>query len=212
MAITAEKKQNYFAGSEEIQVRLRLLTIDDKYNVRRWMSDPYILQLTFVVPGPGHIGATPFTASAADQYLNVLISEPTRTTFAIEANAIHVGNIGLKEYNPSRGTTEIFIEIGEEAFRGKGVGKAAISILMDYAFFTLGLREVRLEVLEFNDVAIRTYRSLGFERTHRAGWHYDPQGQYWQVWGMCLTREAWQAKRRSEIHAPHIKTVSLLKI
>ena len=211
MALTAEKKQVYPAHGDEIQVRLRLLTMDDKYNVRRWMSDPYILQLTFVVPGPGHLGATPFTPAAADQYLNVLISEPTRTTFAIEANALHVGNIGLKEFNPQRGTTEMFIEVGEEKFRGKGVGKAAISILMDYAFFALGLTEVRLEVLEFNDVAILTYRSLGFERTHRAGWHYDPQGQYWQVWGMCLSRDAWKLRRRADMHPPHIRLASLVK-
>jgi RimJ/RimL family protein N-acetyltransferase len=211
VAITAEKKQNYVPGLQEIEVRLRLLTLDDKYNVRKWMADPYILQLTFVVPGPGGLGATPFSASAADQYLNVLVSEPTRTTFAIEANGIHVGNIGIKEYNPARGTTEIFIEIGEEDFRGKGVGKAAISILMDYAFFALGLNEVRLEVLEFNHVAIRTYRSLGYERTHRAGWHYDPQGQYWQVWGMCLTRDAWHAKRRSDLLPEHVRVVSLSK-
>jgi len=174
------------------------------------MSDPYIVQLTFVVPGPGNLGATPFSAAAADQYLNVLISEPTRTTFAIEANGIHVGNIGLKEYNPSQGTTEIFIEVGESDFRGKGVGKAAISILMDYAFFSLGLSEVRLEVLEFNNIAIRTYRSLGFERTHRAGWHYDPQGQYWQVWGMCLTRDAWKLRRKSDLLPAHVRVVSLV--
>ena len=212
MTVNAEKKQSCFIQADEIEVRLRLLTLSDKYNVRKWMSDPYILQLTFVVPGPGNMGATPFTAAAADQYLNVLVSEPTRTTFAIEANGKHVGNIGLKEYNPARGTTEIFIEIGEGEFRGKGVGKGAISILMDYVFFSLGLMEVRLEVLEFNHIAIRTYRSLGFERTHRAGWHYDPQGQYWQVWGMCLTRESWQAKRRTTLFPPQIKTVSLLKI
>jgi RimJ/RimL family protein N-acetyltransferase len=212
VTVNAEKKQSCFIQADEIEVRLRLLTLSDKYNVRKWMSDPYILQLTFVVPGPGNMGATPFTAAAADQYLNVLVSEPTRTTFAIEANGKHVGNIGLKEYNPARGTTEIFIEIGEGEFRGKGVGKGAISILMDYVFFSLGLMEVRLEVLEFNHIAIRTYRSLGFERTHRAGWHYDPQGQYWQVWGMCLTRESWQAKRRTTLFPPQIKTVSLLKI
>lgn len=211
MAISAHKKQSYYSEKKEIEVSLRLLTLADKNNVRKWMADPYIVQLTFVVPGPGNMHAVPFSAAAADQYLNVLISEPTRMTFAIEANGIHVGNIGLKEYNPARGTSEIFIEIGESDFRGKGVGKGAISILMDYAFFSLGLNEVRLEVLEFNNIAIRTYRSLGFERTHRAGWHYDPHGQYWQVWGMCLTRDAWRA-RRNGIMSPNIRTVTLVSL
>lgn len=212
MTVSADKKQNYFLQVEELEIRLRLLSSNDKLNVRKWMSDPYILQLTFVVPGPGSLGATPFSVAAADQYLQLLISEPSRTTFAIEVNGYHVGNVGIKEYNPSKGTTEIFIEIGESDFRGRGVGKAALSILMDYAFFSLGLNEVRLEVLEFNNIAIRTYESLGFVRTHRAGWHYDPKGQYWQVFGMCLAREIWYRQRGSKLLPRHLKTIALAKI
>ena len=212
MTAVALKKQKIILDEEQIEIGLRLLTFDDRNNVRKWMADPYIIQLTFVVPGPGGLGALPFTSAQADQYLHLLISEPMRKTFAIEANGFHVGNIGIKGHNPERGTTEIFIEIGEERFRGRGIGKAAMSILMDYIFICLELDEVRLEVLEFNNIAIRTYEGLGFVRTHRSGWHYDPKGQYWQVWGMRLCRQTWHQKRKKAFLPPGIRTIALFKI
>lgn len=168
----------------------------DQEALRKWLSDPYVLHLTFVVQGPGCVPSLPFSASASDQYLSVLITDKSRMTYAIEANGVHVGNIGLKEYDREKQTSEFFIEIGESEYRGLGIGKAAMAILMDYAFYTLDLREVRLEVLEFNDVAIHIYQQLGFMRTHRSGWHYDSHGQYWQVWGMNLAKERWEFIRR----------------
>lgn len=211
MAIIAHNKLPRISPVNELEVKLRLLAYSDRVAIRKWLSDPYIIHLTFVVPGPSCMPSTPFSAAAADQYLNTLISESSRVTFAIEVNGNHIGNIGLKEYYPDRQTSEFFVEIGEAEYRGKGVGKAAIAILLDYAFFTLNLQEMRLEVLEFNDVAIRVYQQLGFEKTHRSGWHYDVNGQYWQVWGMKLTREHWFS-RRSQLALPgHLVVTPLSK-
>lgn len=209
MALFALKQESRAAEEAQLNVHLRPLSIADKMNIRKWMSDTEILQLTFVVPGPGNIGATPFTPAASDHYLNVLIEDPRRYTFAIEVNGSHVGNIGLKEFDKERATTEFFVEIGEREYRGKGVGKAAMACLFDYAFWSHGVSEVRLEVLEFNTVAIRAYHSLGFIRTHRTGWHYDPQGRYWQVWGMHLSKDRWVQTRKSNFLPSHITLVPL---
>jgi RimJ/RimL family protein N-acetyltransferase len=86
-------------------------------------------------------------------------------------------------------------------------------ILLEYAFKTLMLDEIRLEVLEFNLPAIRVYQKLGFVRTHRSGWHYDAEGgQYWQVWSMCLTSDRFSALQKRLTLGAEIKMIPFTKI
>ncbi|MDA0713462.1 MAG: GNAT family protein [bacterium] len=180
---------------DRLEVSLRTLQIDDFELVHKWLSDPYIIQLTFVISGPNSEQIMPFSEALAEQYLNMLVTDPKRKTYAIEVNGQHVGNIGLKDYNEEFKRCEIFVEVGEADFRSKGVGKAAIAILLDYAFDALNLKEIRLEVLEFNSAAIHVYRKLGFVSTGTTGWHYDNHGQYWQVHGMLVGRDKWKFVR-----------------
>jgi RimJ/RimL family protein N-acetyltransferase len=170
---------------------LRPLTFDDLDAVHRWLSDPEILSLTFVVPGPQYKPLLPFSHNASKQYLNILIHDKRRFSFAIVFNGSHVGNVGIKDYQSDKNSAECFIEIGESSCRGIGVGTEAMKLLLNFGMKKLLLKAVRLEVLEFNAPAIRLYKRLGFEDTHRTGWHYDNQGRYWQVLGMSLSSERW---------------------
>src|SRR3989338_10772979 len=180
---------------DNLQVKLRFLEKQDKLKVRKWLRDPYIVDLTFVIPGPEKRASLPFNEEMMDQYIEVLMSDRTRKTFAIDVGEHHIGNIGLKEINFENKKAELFIEIGESEYRGLGIGKAAMAILMDYVFGEMGLEEMILEVLEFNQAALRVYRQLCFETSHRSGWHYDAQGRYWQVWLMRLPQERWRFRR-----------------
>ena len=51
-----------------------------------------------------------------------------------------------------------------EAHRGKGYGKDALSVLMNYSFNDLGLHQLYSNVLEDNSVSIRLFESVGFEK------------------------------------------------
>ena len=59
------------------------------------------------------------------------------------------------------------IFIGEKESWGKGCGTEAMRLLLDYAFNLLNLHSVMLGAFEFNERAIRTYRSLGFKEIGR---------------------------------------------
>ena len=196
MAVAFKCKLDSHFNTQKLEVSLRPLGYGDRESVQRWLSDPYIIQLTFVVTGPGNYPSVPFSTAAADNYINMLITDQSRVTFAIEVNSEHIGNIGLKEYSPAKNYCEFFVEIGKDQYRGRGLGKAAIAALMDYTLGVLNLSEVHLEVLEFNSVAIHVYEQLGFIMTHHTGWHYDRNGQYWQVWGMTLTKERWTSCKK----------------
>ncbi len=68
-----------------------------------------------------------------------------------------------------------------DSLLGRGIGRAAIRKVLDYAFGSLGLHRVDLRVLSFNQRAIGCYLACGFvhEGTEResaciAGeWHDD---------------------------------------
>lgn len=166
----------------------------DATRVRRWMADPAVIKFTVVVPGPEYGPLLPYTTEEADIYLETLVRDPARKSWAIELDGAHVGNIGLKDYAPERPEAECFIELGEKSARGKGVGTRAMVLLLDVAFATLRLERIRLGVFEFNRPAIKLYRALGFVDDGRYGWHYA-DGRFWDVNAMMLDRNSYAPER-----------------
>lgn len=160
----------------------------DAPRVRRWMADVDLIRFTVVVPGPEHGPLLPYSVAEADQYLTTLVCDPTRRSFAIELDGAHVGNLGLKEWRAGQPSAECFIEIGERAARGVGVGRRSLSLLLELAFGELGLEVVRLGVFAFNAPAIGLYRSLGFVDEGRYGLHWA-DGSWHEINAMALYRE-----------------------
>lgn len=175
-------------------VRLRPLRPTDRDAIRRWMADPRVIAFTVVVPGPEYGPLHPYDPVAADHYLQVLIDEPDRRSFAILLDDVHVGNVGLKHVDLRHRTSECFIEIGETSVRRRGVALAAMSQLLDLAFDELRLESVRLGVFEFNAPAIGLYHKLGFTPDGRQGDHYS-DGRLWAVNAMRIDALAWYRAR-----------------
>jgi RimJ/RimL family protein N-acetyltransferase len=73
----------------------------------------------------------------------------------------HIGNVKLEPIHPRKSAT-IGILIGEESWRGKGVGFEVISRVLEFCFMDLELEFVELGVNKNNSRAIRLYASLGF--------------------------------------------------
>ena len=69
-----------------------------------------------------------------------------------------ITNIDLKNKK-----CEIGGHIGEQNFKGKGLGKEIFKILTDYCFKELRMNKVYLKVFKFNEIAIHVYKSLGFK-------------------------------------------------
>lgn len=160
------------------------------------MADPAVIRFTVVVPGPEYGPLLPYSAEEADQYLETLVRDPSRKSFAIELNGVHVGNVGLKDWRAGATEAECFIEVGEKAARGRGVGRQAMAQLLEHAFGDLDLERIRLGVFEFNRPAIKLYRALGFVDDGRYGWHFA-EGRFWDVNAMVLDRARWLARTSS---------------
>ncbi|MEG1946269.1 MAG: GNAT family protein [Lachnospiraceae bacterium] len=58
---------------------------------------------------------------------------------------------------------EYGIFIGDDCARSKGIGNEAGKAMVEYAFRELRLHKIYLRVLAENEIARRSYRTLGFE-------------------------------------------------
>ena len=58
----------------------------------------------------------------------------------------------------------MFIGLGNESQRGKGYGKEAMKLLLEYGFNKLNFHRIQLNVLEFNYGAIALYEKCGFKK------------------------------------------------
>ncbi len=74
-----------------------------------------------------------------------------------------IGLIDLFDFDPKNQRAGLGIVILNENERNKGIGAQAITLMVDYAFRILGLKQVYANVLEDNLASIHLFKKLGFE-------------------------------------------------
>lgn len=75
-----------------------------------------------------------------------------------------IGYIALSKINAVHRSAELGVRIGADEMRGKGYGRAAITLALRYAWNQLNLNRVCLTVLAGNGRAIAAYRAAGFQQ------------------------------------------------
>lgn len=115
------------------------------------------------------------------------------STFAIEADGKFIGQCALFNFDDVAHTAELGITIGDKAYWGKGYGREAIQLLLDYGFRLRNFRKVWLKVLGNNERGIRAYRACGFVEEGRLRAHVWSNGQYVDLVQMGVLRDEWQA-------------------
>ena len=89
-------------------------------------------------------------------------SKTNRLDLVIEVNGVSVGLIGLLNIDNINRKAEYYILLGEKSYKGKGYAKKASQLLLAYAFSSLKLNKVYLNVDAENIAAINLYEKLGF--------------------------------------------------
>jgi RimJ/RimL family protein N-acetyltransferase len=119
-------------------------------------------------------------------------------SFAIEADSKFIGQCGLHQGDGLVNTTaqvyELGIAIGDKAYWGKGYGRDAVRVLLDYAFRLRNAHKVWLRVNSTNERGIRAYRACGFVEEGRLRQHVWGDGRYIDLVYMGVLREEWQSK------------------
>jgi RimJ/RimL family protein N-acetyltransferase len=113
--------------------------------------------------------------------------------FAIEADGQYIGHCLLYDLNPTARTCQLGIGIGDPAYRGRGYGRDALRVLLDYAFRLQHMHKVALTVDAADQRAIRAYRACGFIEEGCQRQHAWGNGAYLDLLHMGILRNEWEA-------------------
>ena len=115
--------------------------------------------------------------------------------FVIEAGGKVIGSTGLHHIERRDGTAAVGISILDPEYLGRGYGRDALMLLLDWAFRIENYRRIWLDTLATNERAIRSYRACGFVEEGRWREHYYHNGAYVDAVSMGLLRSEWEAQR-----------------
>jgi diamine N-acetyltransferase len=126
--------------------------------VRVWINDEEVRQ------GTGTEG--PVSDREHRRWYESVMDDPSQRIFLIAqgkgSEARPVGALGLRGINWRSRHAEYWIYLGDRLARGKGLADEASMLLLRFAFNTLGLHRIFLQVNVTNQSAISLYRRLGF--------------------------------------------------
>lgn len=166
---------------EETDVTLRYLG---------WLNDPEVTRYL-------EIGKRPVTRGDAAAYVRRFLHGSTDRLFAIidRASGRHIGNVALNHVDRRRGTADTGLMIGETSFWGRGYAAEAWGLLLEYAFSTVGLREITAGAVVDHAASIRTLRKLGFRLDGTV--HREGPGFSWETDRFSLRPEEFRAAART---------------
>lgn len=112
--------------------------------------------------------------------------------FVVDVAGEAVGSVGLFDFDDLARHAEVGIALRAES-RGMGIGTAAISQIVEFAFVRCNLRRVHLQAISSNVAAIRAYEKAGFVIEGRQREHAWVRGRYEDIVVMGILRSEWAA-------------------
>src|ERR1700712_3599153 len=138
----------------------------------------------------------PLTRDAYEARLTQADSASSGDTvrFVIDVDGDAVGSVSLFEFDELARHAEVGIALLAES-RGEGIGSAAISQIVEFAFVRCNLRRVHLQAIASNVGAIRAYEKAGFVIEGRQREHAWVRGRYEDIVIMGILRSDWESRR-----------------
>ena len=173
---------------EDSHCVLRHVEYDDLPILRAWRNHPESHQWFF-----SQEDITPEQQKAWwEQYLK----DETVRLFVIETpEGEPIGTISLTLADPSDGVGELGHMLVASEHRGRGYGRLATNMLLQYAFDELGLQRVFLEVMEENQLAINLYQRCGLVIEKMLRGTYAIDGELRNKAVMVILKEEWERRR-----------------
>ncbi len=165
------------------RITLRAVTPEDYPRLTEFKND-----VEFELLGGG-LPPKPRTLAGVTEFYDKVTGHGDQYTFAIEADGVLIGDAGLFNINRVNGTGEMGIGIGDHAYWGRGYGREAVGLLLDYGFRLQNLRKIWLEVHGSNERAIRSYTAAGFVEEGRQREHVWSGGRYDDIVLMAVLRD-----------------------
>ena len=179
------------AGSK---IYLRPVRIDDVYgNWWKWFND---LEVTKYM----NKGNEKNTPEKQRQFFEKVNGSKNYSVFAIceKFSGVHLGTVGLHDIDHEKKIAQFGIIIGEKEFWGRGIGKEAWVMMIEYGFINLKLEHISTKIFNKNVASIKIAKSLGFLSNERNE-KIIKNGIPLQRINLMLQKELWLKSKNSDL-------------
>ncbi|NRR04612.1 GNAT family N-acetyltransferase [Brevibacillus sp. RS1.1] len=142
------------------RIYLRKMTGEDVDVYHTWRNDVEVMRTT-------NPSMDVYTWEDTNSFVNqvILHASSSKSYMIVDSQTNRpIGITSLIQIDLKNRNAECIIDIGEKEYWGKGYGREALKLLLDYAFLEMNLHRVSLRVFSFNEKAIKLYDRLGFKQ------------------------------------------------
>ena len=143
--------------------------------------------------GLGYLSYTNIIDFESEKEFLISVKKEKRFAVRLLENDELLGNVGFKSVGEIHRTAEMGIMLGNPKYQRKGYGMEAINLLLDYGFSFLNLRNISLNVFEYNEVAYNLYKKIGFKEAGRLRKAVEIMGKTYDVIIMDMLKEEFQS-------------------
>lgn len=106
----------------------------------------------------------PYTLKDAEFYIDMMTSDDSPPTFAIDLDGQFIGVIGLvPQTDVYRKTAEIGYWLGQP-YWGKGIMSEAVQLLTNYGLHELGFIRIHAGIFEYNVGSMKVLEKCGYQK------------------------------------------------
>ena len=151
------KKDNLILMGKDIDLKILLVSdLDDYYNAGFSNPDAEVDYYTGTKES--------FTITQVENYLNNISDDKKRYDFKITNKCGRIlGEAVLNDIDNKTNSSHFRIALFNSAIFGKGYGSQALELILSFAFVSLKLHRVELEVYAFNRRGVHLYEKFGFK-------------------------------------------------
>lgn len=173
----------YFKKIEGEKVYLSPMNLEDIEKYVKWMND------FSTTDGLGSSSKVTTFESEKAWLINNMDKKEQQFAIVLKETDKLIGNCGFCDINHLHQKGEVGLFIGEEENRSKGYGTEALSLLVEYGFNYLNLKNIMLKVFSFNKRAIKSYEKLGFKVFGKRTEVYYLNGKWYDEYFMEILRK-----------------------
>ena len=129
---------------------------------------------------------TLITSEGEKKYLEENNSPESTFVIVTLDNNKMIGTVSLEKINWRNRTATLGIFIGDKDFRNKGYGTEAIKLILEYGFKYLNLYNIKLDLMGFNERALKCYEKCGFKEYGRRRKCEYLNGKYYDIISMDI--------------------------
>lgn len=140
---------------KKLNIYIRPITMDDSDLIVKWRANPRVFN--------NFIFDEPLTKAVHINWMNTKVKSGEVVQFIILLENQPIGSAYLNHINKENSTAEYGIFIGEDSAIGRGIGSTVTQMIVNYGFNEMNLKTIYLRVFKDNDIAIKSYKNVGFE-------------------------------------------------